>query len=341
MFSHHFLPFYDSDSSTMTLKKKLNPKVVVDLRPQDVLLGRGTGPNEHKGNRIFRSLVKQKKEEYMSCSSRTHKNQLVMDVIHTIWNSGGRYLKKLDPVKHSSIKSRGAPAAYSDFYEVAEEHIAMEKTRQVFQYLRRGRRTDSVSRLASVVGDTAVAGPANETSALLVSPPPLSLSDLLLSRDVAAQRASRGAGTMTTANQLTFLPRRAAEELQASIRTQLWGSSYYGDANRLSDFEYGRFAMMNHLHSPMTQQEAQYAFQNALLDSAFHEVIRSSQSSSYSMSPESSSLVRLTALADQSITGEQTLCLPSDGLWHRLMNATPPSHRLDWVLNNFPHAFQR
>jgi hypothetical protein len=30
--------------------------VVVDLQPHDVLLGRDTGPNEHRGNRMFQSL---------------------------------------------------------------------------------------------------------------------------------------------------------------------------------------------------------------------------------------------------------------------------------------------
>jgi hypothetical protein len=332
--SHTFFASLRFEIMHTDSKKKKNPKVVIDFRPQDVLLGRGTGPNEHQGNRIYRSLVKQHKEEYLSCSSHTQKNQLVMDIIHTIRNSGGRFLKKLDPQKHRSIKPRGAPATYSELYEVAEEHIAVEKTRQVFQYFLRGNRTASVSRLASEVGDKAVAAPANETNALRVAAPSLSLGDLI-SRAVVAQRASRGTGTIMTANQHNFSQTRAAEDLRASIINQLWGS-YCADANWLRDFEYGRFAMVNHLPSSrITQQE--YAFQNALLDRAFHEVVRSSPSN-YSTSPESSALVRLASLADHPSCWEQILCTPSEGVWQRLTNVTPPSQRLDWVLNNYTRA---
>jgi hypothetical protein len=258
---------------------------------------------------MYRSLAKQHKDEYLSCSSRTHKNHLVMDIIHTVQNSGGRFLKKLDPQKHPSIKPRGVAATYSELYEVAEEHVAMDKTRQVFQYFRRGNRTDSVSRLASKVGDTAVAAPANETNALRVAAPSLSVANDLVSRAVVAPRASRGTGTMTTASRYNFSQTLAAEDLRASILNQLW-RLYCADANWLSNFEYGRLAMVN-----------QYAFQNALRDRALEEMVHSSPLN-YSTSPEFSSLVQLAALEDYPSSWEQTLSTPSDGLWQR--NVTPP-----------------
>jgi hypothetical protein len=79
---------------------------------------------------MFRSLVKSKKKEHMSCTTRHDKEVLVMKIIQAIHDNGGRFLKKLPNGKH-------APGYH---YEIADEDTAIEKTRQVFQYFRRERR---------------------------------------------------------------------------------------------------------------------------------------------------------------------------------------------------------
>jgi hypothetical protein len=115
--------------------------VALDLRRRDVLFGRGTGPNEHQGNRMFRSLVKSKKEEHTSCTTCQGKDLLVMKIIQEIHDSGGRFLKKLPNGKH----------AKGYHYEIADERTIIEKTRQVFQYFRKEQRDSRQG------GETAVA----------------------------------------------------------------------------------------------------------------------------------------------------------------------------------------
>jgi hypothetical protein len=115
--------------------------VALDLRRQDVLLGRGTGSNEHQGNRVFRSLVQSKNKEHASCTTRHGKELLVMKILKEIHDNGGRFLKKLP----NGTRAQGY------HYEVADLDTAMEKTRQVFQYIRREQR-DSMQ-----VGETAAA----------------------------------------------------------------------------------------------------------------------------------------------------------------------------------------
>ena len=46
---------------------------VTELRPCDVLFGRGSGPNDHEGNIRFRQLVAERKQEYLATNHRQTK----------------------------------------------------------------------------------------------------------------------------------------------------------------------------------------------------------------------------------------------------------------------------
>jgi hypothetical protein len=96
---------------------------------------------------MFRSLVKTKKVEYTSCTTRHGKDLLVRNIIQKVHDNGGRFLKKLANGKH----------AQGYHYEIADEHTAIEKTRQVFQYFRR-ERTNSRQVDARVAAATATNG---------------------------------------------------------------------------------------------------------------------------------------------------------------------------------------
>jgi hypothetical protein len=168
LFFHYKLPLilvcsalytYISQIHLLSSQKEVNVAVVavVHLKSHDVLLGRGTGPNEHLGNRLFRSLVKQKKDEYeMLYTTRQDKDQIVLGIIQAISDHGGRFLKKIKKkrVKGKKQKKHRPPREEDDendydvYYEVAEEQTAKEKTRQAFQYFSRRRREDGRSAAA-------------------------------------------------------------------------------------------------------------------------------------------------------------------------------------------------
>jgi hypothetical protein len=67
---------------------------LTEFRPNDVLLGRGSGVNAHPGNSYFRSLVKQYKLEYVSTTAPM-KKQIIVDIIGKVVNQTppGRFLK--------------------------------------------------------------------------------------------------------------------------------------------------------------------------------------------------------------------------------------------------------
>jgi hypothetical protein len=246
----------------MALDSNAAPRVVVvDYHQQDVLLGRGTGPNEHQGNRFYRDIAKQKNEEYLSCTGRSGKDLLVMEVIQAVWARGGRFLKKHEKGRHP----RG-PGDSCTVYEVADKTTVLEKTRQVFQYFGRSRRADSISTQVSEVGAASVVACSAQSHG------PVSLPE----RHVGA--------TVTDDNGISSS--RFADDIQAQMRAYQWGSYL----SRQGGFVDERVALLLQ-QPPMPRQAAHIWTEEALLNSFLSNYLFGSIPyipASYLTSPETS-----------------------------------------------------
>ena len=108
-----------------------------------VLLGRGTGPNEHSGNRSFRDHIYKLKDDYTKADCRQGKDDLAMETINAVKAKGGRFLKKLVPPKGSRGRGHYYGGSFCDLYEIADHDTILEKTRQAFQYCCRQRNGSS------------------------------------------------------------------------------------------------------------------------------------------------------------------------------------------------------
>jgi hypothetical protein len=105
-------------------------KFVTELNDNDVLLGRGTGPNNNQGNVKFRVAVERLRLPYTSTSSRKMKNRIVRKTIHAVKAKNGRFLNKL---RKGHIKKLGLPDKAT--YEVASDGVAVEKAKQALRYI--------------------------------------------------------------------------------------------------------------------------------------------------------------------------------------------------------------
>jgi hypothetical protein len=103
---------------------------VTELNDNDVLLGRGTGPNNNQGNVKFRIAVERLRLPYTSTSSRKMKNRIVRKTIHAVKAKDGRFLNKL---RKGHIKKLGMPDKAT--YEVASDGVAVEKAKQALRYI--------------------------------------------------------------------------------------------------------------------------------------------------------------------------------------------------------------
>jgi hypothetical protein len=100
-------------------------KLLEELGPNDVLLGRGTGPNEYVGNIRFRALVCEViSNSNLATFNSGSKSRLSASVVIAIKERGGRFVKKVS----GSSRRRG------DFYKEVTHTVALGKTKQSFRH---------------------------------------------------------------------------------------------------------------------------------------------------------------------------------------------------------------
>lgn len=86
---------------------------------RDVLLGRGSGANEHPGNYTFRRMVDARQAEYNDANKRKVKCQIAHAIVDEIIADGGRFLKrKSEQEKHVWI-----PAGKAETFEKAKQAL--------------------------------------------------------------------------------------------------------------------------------------------------------------------------------------------------------------------------
>lgn len=99
------------------------------LNSNDVLCGRGSGPNDHVGNVAFRKLVSTRRREYLGTSTRMQKARIAREIADAVWNANppGRFLEK----------------ATETSWNVVPEVKALEKVKQALRQMRH-RRAESI-----------------------------------------------------------------------------------------------------------------------------------------------------------------------------------------------------
>lgn len=109
---------------------------VLEVRPNDVLFGRGSGPNDHEGNIRFRELVAHRKDEYLATNHRQTKAKIAKEIVDQVFTVNGRFLKKLEG---NELTQLGFGQG-QDVYQVAGDDMIMEKAKQA---LRQNRNRDA------------------------------------------------------------------------------------------------------------------------------------------------------------------------------------------------------
>ena len=122
---------------------------VLKVQPDDVLLGRGSGPNDHVGNIKFRDLVHERKAEYLSTNHRQTKALIAKDIVDQVYRRGGRFLKKLSATEAAKVLPKllakhGLDDAENDrtdsdkpgpcdVYQIQKHSTVMEKAKQALR----------------------------------------------------------------------------------------------------------------------------------------------------------------------------------------------------------------
>jgi len=106
--------------------------VIQSLSQNDVLCGRGSGPNDHPGNVAFRQLIISRKAEYLSTTARAEKAKIASEIVHHVQNDlepSGRFLKKMGPAE---LQEKGFQEG-QDVWVVVDQDTALEKAKQALR----------------------------------------------------------------------------------------------------------------------------------------------------------------------------------------------------------------
>eukprot|EP00529_Nitzschia_sp_RCC80_P030371 CAMPEP_0113479980 /NCGR_PEP_ID=MMETSP0014_2-20120614/21611_1 /TAXON_ID=2857 /ORGANISM="Nitzschia sp." /LENGTH=299 /DNA_ID=CAMNT_0000373339 /DNA_START=579 /DNA_END=1474 /DNA_ORIENTATION=+ /assembly_acc=CAM_ASM_000159 len=120
---------------------------ITNVSSEDVVLGRGAGPNEMAGNIAFRQIVARFKPSYITTVNRKAKSQIAHKVVQTVKSKRGRFLRRAriqgSSTSTSSSSSSGAGTDQDIFVE-AEQEVILEKAKQALRYGKHdnGRRSD-------------------------------------------------------------------------------------------------------------------------------------------------------------------------------------------------------
>lgn len=119
-----------------------NPIIFVnEVSVNDILMGRGASIDKNEGNKRFREVVQQHKNEYLSTSRQRQKHTIAMKIMNEIKSRGGRFLKQIENQDNfNALKaSESAPA-----WCCVAENVAMRKIKQI---LRGGEKLSQRSRM--------------------------------------------------------------------------------------------------------------------------------------------------------------------------------------------------
>jgi hypothetical protein len=105
--------------------------MIAKLNDNDVILGRGAGPRQFKGNLLFQSRIKDRHEEYASVTTDVHKtkSRIAKEIVDQTHDLGGRFVK---PVERER-QEEDSEVTQDILYEEVADAVAVEKCKQALR----------------------------------------------------------------------------------------------------------------------------------------------------------------------------------------------------------------
>jgi hypothetical protein len=119
----------EQDTHSPVPSESSSVELITVLRPDDVLLGRGTGPSQYIGSKRFRAIVDERKEEYIASDQYKPKEKIAKEVLAHVHSLGGRFLKLVEGQK----KRRKSCRVEEGIWCVVDQKTALEKCKQALR----------------------------------------------------------------------------------------------------------------------------------------------------------------------------------------------------------------
>lgn len=189
--------------SSFLLSAQSSVHLVTSVNPNDVILGRGSGPSQFIGNKRFRSIVEQHQGEYNSIrghQNSEHKTIISKKIVEEVHALGGRFLRYIE----GETPVAGALEEEAIWLEV-EESVALEKCKQALRDYRKKKGSSTQNGVKNLSEEN---NKAESEGSSWATSPPTSTSDKSFTLDDVIEVAPplpERSRHMTTAP-LTILP---------------------------------------------------------------------------------------------------------------------------------------
>jgi hypothetical protein len=129
----NFNPFIDSTPANMSADNSSGDRniYIANLRPHDVLSGRGAFTDRYFGNLWFRTLIRDRKDRHASAQQIDEKNQIVHEIYQEVCQAGGRFLRKVATADEFAVQQ----GETKDIWQPISKDKALEKIKQAFRDL--------------------------------------------------------------------------------------------------------------------------------------------------------------------------------------------------------------
>ena len=117
---------------------------ITEPGPDDVLLGRGAPIINYVGNVKFRTLVRSRKNDYITSGRHKIKDKVAKSILREIQRRGGRFLKRigapnksdvvaLEDMNQTTTDGISSTSYQQKVYQIAEFDVALEKVKQALR----------------------------------------------------------------------------------------------------------------------------------------------------------------------------------------------------------------
>lgn len=113
------------DTTSKATTNKDVDNLVTELRPHDVIMGRGLSASEYEGNKRLRKMVQSRREAYVNAESREAKQNVAREIIAAVRAQGGRFLRR-----HVAF---GASSTQSVWQAIQDPEEMMTKVKQLLR----------------------------------------------------------------------------------------------------------------------------------------------------------------------------------------------------------------
>lgn len=124
--------YHQSANALLHLKGAKNYVYQKEVKPQDVLFGRGGYTNHRKGNMYYRDQVVRARANYEEARNATErknakKHEIARKLVKAVQERGGRFLMVLNYAEKAEITTA------TQVYRIANEKEALKKTKQALR----------------------------------------------------------------------------------------------------------------------------------------------------------------------------------------------------------------